>query len=58
MSMTPFTDVNAAIEYVLGFSGPPEALALPICDSLQDAIGLNMALITDKILGRGWEPVG
>lgn len=56
--MNPFTDVHEAVNYVLGFKGRPEELELPISDSLQDPIGMYMALITDKILSRGWEPDG
>lgn len=56
--MTPFVDLNDAIQHLLDFSGRPEELELPICDSLQDPIGINMSLITDKALGRGWEPNG
>jgi len=58
MQMRPFRDVEEAIRYVLSFSGPADEFRLPIDDSLQDPIGLNMALIADKILARGWEPDG
>lgn len=56
--MNPFTDVHEAVNYVLGFEGRPEELELPISDLLQDPIGMYMALITDKVLSRGWEPAG
>jgi hypothetical protein len=56
--MSPFTDVNEAIRYVLDFSGRPEEFQLPISDSPQDPVGMYMALITDKVLSRGWEPDG
>jgi hypothetical protein len=57
-NVTPFTDVQEAVQYVLSFPGRPEEFKLPISDSLQDPIGMNMTLITDKILARGWEPDG
>jgi hypothetical protein len=54
--MSPFTDVHEAMSYVLGFQVRPEELELSISDSLQDPIGMHSALITDKILSKGWEP--
>lgn len=56
--MSPFTDVHEAIRYVHSFSGRPVEFHLPISDALQDPLGMYMALITDKILSRGWEPDG
>jgi len=56
--MTPFNNVDAAAKYVDEFKGKPEELKLAISDELQDPIGLNMALITDRILVKGWEPDG
>ena len=54
--MTPFSDVHEAIKYIDQFKGKPEELELAISDELQDAIGMNMALITDRILAKVWEP--
>jgi len=56
--MKPFKDAKEASQYVENFEGKASDLRLSICDSLQDPIGINMAIITDKILGRGWEPNG
>ena len=56
--MTPFTNVDDALKYIEEFNGKPEELELAISDQLQDAIGVNMALITDRILAKGWEPNG
>ena len=56
--MTPFNNVDAAAKYVDEFKGKPQELKLAISDELQDPIGLNMALITDRILAKGWEPDG
>jgi hypothetical protein len=55
---TPFNDVDEVLTYVDEFQGRPEELELAISDALQDPIGMNMALITDKILKKGWEPDG
>jgi hypothetical protein len=57
-NMTPFNDVDEAAKYVDEFKGRPEELELAISDELQDPIGINMALITDRILAKGWEPDG
>ena len=54
----PFSDVDEVLTYVDEFQGRPEELELAISDALQDPIGMNMALITDKILKKGWEPDG
>jgi hypothetical protein len=56
--MSPFTNVDEATKYVDEFKGKPEELKLAISDELQDPIGRNMALITDRILAKGWEPDG
>ena len=56
--MTPFKDVHDAVRYVDAFEGRPEELQLAVSDNLQDSIGMNMALITDRILAKGWEPSG
>ena len=55
---TPFNDIDEVLKYVDKFQGRPEELELAISDALQDPIGINMALITDKILKKGWEPDG
>ncbi|MDH5667095.1 MAG: hypothetical protein OEY86_03680 [Nitrospira sp.] len=56
--MRPVTDVQEAIRSIQNFTGPPEEFELSISDSLQDATGMSMALITDEVLSRGWEPTG
>ena len=56
--MRPFSNVNEAVKFVDEFEGKPEDLLLAISDNLQDPIGMNMALITDRILAKGWEPNG
>ena len=56
--MPPFNDVEEASSYVDEFKGKPEELELAISDELQDLFGMNMALIMDRILAKGWEPAG
>ncbi len=58
LKITPFNDVDEALKYVDEFKGKPEELELAISDELQDPIGMNIALITDRILAKGWEPDG
>jgi hypothetical protein len=50
--MRPFTEIEAALEFVKSFRGSAEDFRLPIDDSLQDPVGMNMALIVDHLLGR------
>ena len=56
--MKPFKNAKEAAEYIESFDGEAADLKLPIHESLLDPLGTNMALITDKILDRGWEPNG
>jgi hypothetical protein len=50
--------VEEAQAMVRAFEGKPEDFRLPVPDDLQDPMGLNMAIITDSILERGWMPDG
>ena len=56
--MKPAASVDEARELIAAHIGRPEDFRLPISDQLQDPIGANMAVITDAILERGWEPDG
>lgn len=56
--MKPITTVDEARQSIQDFSGPPEDLVLPISDQLLDPIGVNMAIIGDALLAKGWEPDG
>lgn len=56
--MEPIKSVNEALLVIDNFSGTATEFRLPIADSLLDAIGVNMAIITDKILARGFMPNG
>lgn len=52
------TTLDEAIRLVEEFEGVPTDFTLAIDDSLNDFVGVNMALITDRIIKRGWEPNG
>jgi hypothetical protein len=56
--MHPFTNVHEAIARVDSYQGEPEDFLLPIDEVLLDPIGIHMALVTDRVLARGWEPDG
>jgi len=56
--MEPIIDINEALTKVEEHHGPPEAFRLPISESINDSLGVNMAIITDAILKRGWLPNG
>ena len=43
---------------IKSFAGAPENFVLPIADEMLDPIGVNMAIITDCVLARGWKPNG
>lgn len=54
----PFRSVDEALAHVADFEGSPEEFVLAIHQSLLDPVGINMALITDRVLARGWMPDG
>jgi len=56
--MEPFEDLKKAIEFVDSYTGTAEDLELPISDKLNDNMGMNMAIITDRILAKGFRPNG
>jgi hypothetical protein len=56
--MKPAVSVAEAQKLIASHVGPPETFRLPISDELQDPAGVNMAIISDHILERGWEPDG
>lgn len=55
---TPIHTVAEALARVDAFAGSADDFLLPIHESLLDPLGINMALITDRILAKGWEPDG
>jgi hypothetical protein len=54
----PIGSVQDALMLIESFRGNPDDFQLAVPDTLLDAIGINMALITDRILQRGWQPDG
>jgi len=58
LAFEPFKEVDAVVEYIRSFIGQAEALKLPISDKLNDQFGMNMAIITDAIFAKGFEPNG
>ncbi|MFK7889035.1 MAG: hypothetical protein AB8G16_19425 [Gammaproteobacteria bacterium] len=53
-----FNEITDAVQAVQTHEGKPEDFPLALADSLQDPVGVNMAIVTDAILERGWEPDG
>ena len=50
--------IEEAMQLIQSFRGRPEDFELPIANELLDPVGINMAIITDAILARDWEPNG
>lgn len=50
--------IEEAQEMIEMFEGEPENFNLSISEELQDPMGLNIAIITDCILKKGWLPDG
>ncbi len=51
-------DLDAAKAAIDAFSGDATEFELPISDELNDPLGLNMAILTDAVLKKGWGPDG
>ena len=58
IALEPFKEVESAVEYIRSFKGKAEELSLPISDGINDQFGMNMAIVTDAILEKGFEPNG
>ncbi|BBB60163.1 hypothetical protein UNDKW_1890 [Undibacterium sp. KW1] len=58
IEIIPIRTVDEALALVAAFDGFPKDFTLAVHQSLLDPIGINMALITDRILARGWLPDG
>ena len=56
--MTPARTLDEAIAIVENYTGRAEDFHLAIADSLLDPTGIHMAIITDKILAKDFEPTG
>jgi hypothetical protein len=58
LTMKPIASVDEALQLVSSFTGKPEEFQLAVPEALIDAVGINMAIITDRVLSRGWQPDG
>jgi hypothetical protein len=56
--MKAVTTIEEARRLIESFTGKPKDFELPIANELLDPVGVNMAIITDAILAREWEPDG
>ena len=56
--MIPISSIEEAQKAIEAHNGDAEDFELPISDALQDSSGMNMAIILDSILAKGWEPNG
>ena len=56
--MNTISNIDDAKKVIEAHEGNAEDFELPISEELQDPVGINMAIITDDILARGWEPNG
>jgi len=56
--MSPITTIEEANRIIAEYQGAASDFRLPIADSLLDPVGINMAIITDTILAKGFEPDG
>ena len=56
--MEPIANVSEAVALVDAFAGDVSAFSLCLAESIHDPIGINIAIITDRILARSWEPAG
>jgi hypothetical protein len=56
--MEPVSSIEDAQRAVEEYQGNAEEFELPISEDLLDPIGINMSIITDGILAKGWEPNG
>lgn len=54
----PFTEVRTATAFIHGYKGLAEDLNLLISDNMNDSMGINMTIITDSILNKGFLPDG
>jgi hypothetical protein len=61
--VSPMTDkiiksMEEAIALIEAFAGRADDFKLRVSDKLEDPAGIFMAIITDAILGKGWESDG
>jgi hypothetical protein len=57
-TVKPIASVKEGMQLVDSFMGTPQEFQLAVPEALLDPVGANMALITDRVLARGWQPDG
>ncbi len=53
-----FQDVQTTLMEIQSYSGPASEFRLLVPDVMNDPDGINMALVADAVLARGWFPNG
>jgi hypothetical protein len=56
--MSPVATIEEANRVIEEYQGAAGDFQLPIANSLLDPVGAHMAIITDMILAKGFEPDG
>jgi hypothetical protein len=56
--LTPCQNVEEALEAIRKFDGSPDEFNLAVANTLLDPMGVNIAIVTDAILAKGWLPDG
>jgi hypothetical protein len=51
-------NIEVATKTIAEFDGPAKEFQLLVPDSMNDAAGVNIAIILDAILAKGWMPEG
>ena len=54
----PAKTLDKAIAVVRAYEGPAENFKLAIAESLLDEVGMNMAIIGDALIDKGFAPDG
>lgn len=52
------TTIASALAEIESFDGAPQDFMLSIDESVIDPAGFSLAVVTDKILSKGWMPDG
>jgi hypothetical protein len=55
--MNSVAELPAALALIDAFEGRAESFTLCLAESFHDPVGLNVAVATDRILAKGWEPM-
>ena len=56
--MAPCRNIEDALEAIREFEGPAGKFRLLVANSVLDPPGANMAIVTDALLAKGWQPDG